>query len=157
MEQIEGQSLCGRILRDERDSRVVYSENLAEGAMTPLLMVRDEQHKYVHSDSDPEQLFDLGQDPLELDNLAEEPGSQQTKEKMKALVKAKWDPPALSQEVWLSQKRRLFLAGVSGTGNHSDWDYRPRDQAADQVLRADRTYNEWAYDDVIGLHRPDLD
>jgi choline-sulfatase len=48
----------------------VLAEYTAEGALAPILMVRDGDLKLVWSEADPPLLVDLAADPDELDNLA---------------------------------------------------------------------------------------
>ena len=67
--ELEGRSLLphlqGRGGHDE-----VLGEYLAEGAIAPIVMVRTGSHKFIHSPADPDQLYDLAEDPDERRNLA---------------------------------------------------------------------------------------
>ncbi len=46
---------------------------MGEGAIAPIVMIRRGDLKYVHSPVDPDQLYDLANDPHERVNLAEDP------------------------------------------------------------------------------------
>ena len=148
VEETGGASLCPALRGDELShDPVVYSEVLAEGAMSPILMVVKGRYKYIRSDVDPEQLYDLRDDELELKNLAEDAAYEPHLSELRSLVSRQWDIAELTERVRLSQRRRLFLAGLAGSGN--DWDYRAGDQMSEQCLRADKSYNEWAYNEAI--------
>ena len=51
----------------------MIGEYLAEGAIAPLVMIKRGRYKFVHSPVDPDQLYDLLDDPDELRNLAHDP------------------------------------------------------------------------------------
>ena len=69
VDPIDGRSLIS--LADGADEdRPVYGELLGEGAIAPLLMIRRGNYKYIFSEPDPEQLYDLSADPNERNNLA---------------------------------------------------------------------------------------
>ena len=154
IEQLEGNDLL-KLIEARLEDRVVYSENLAEGAMAPIVMVCNKRYKFIQSGCDPEQLFDLVADPLEIKNQAENPDYQDVVTTMRSIATKRWNIDQLHEQVEQSQNRRLFIRSVLGPGASFDWDFAAQDQASAQCLRADRTYNEWAYDDVVGLHKPE--
>lgn len=155
VEEIEGQSLWGLVTGDDADwHKPVYSENLAEGAQAPILMVKQGSMKYICSGIDPEQLFDLQHDPVELINLIGNADYQSAHESLSALAREKWDMTALTENIELSQKRRLYLRQVLRMGEKADWDYHAPDQQVAHCLRGDQVYNRWAYDDVYGFKTP---
>ena len=133
----------------------VYAENLAEGATTPLLMVKQDALKYVHSAVDPLQLFDLAADPHEQSNLAESPDYAKRLETLQRLVSQRWNVEELTRAIIASQKRRLFLREVLAQGRHQDWDYKPEDELEQHCLRADRIYSKWAYQGMVDYRFPE--
>lgn len=156
VETIEGDSLWGFATAEREDwDKPVYSENLAEGAKAPILMVKQGQMKYVCSGVDPEQLFDLERDPLELNNLIGDTEFDQVHRNLKGLLKAKWNMSELNERIELSQKRRLFLRQALSQGEAAGWDYVAPDQLVDQCLRGKKVYNDWAYDNVLRLRVPE--
>ena len=158
VEEIEGHSLWGLATEGNSDwTKPVYSENLAEGAQAPILMVKQGRMKYICSGVDPEQLFDLEKDPHELNNLIGNTAYHSTHETLSALARAKWDVTSLTEKIKLSQKRRLYLRQVLRLGETADWDYTAPDQVVEHCLRGDKIYNHWAYDDVFGFEIPKLD
>ncbi len=46
-----------------------WGEYLAEGAVAPMYMLRRGPWKFIHTPTDPDQLFNLADDPEELKNL----------------------------------------------------------------------------------------
>jgi len=158
VEPIEGNSLWDLVTAsDKNQDRPVYSENLAEGAMAPILMVKQGKMKYVCSGIDPEQLFDLEQDPNELNNLIGDADYQSEHQTLSDLLHSNWDMTDLSAKVELSQKRRLFIRQSLLQGQSTDWDYVAPDQLVEHCLRGRKAYNDWAYDSVLGLEFPEDD
>jgi len=154
VEPVDGRSLIDQMKGGSHDSFPVRVENLAEGAGAPAVMVRHGNIKYIHCEIDPPQLFDLAIDPHELTNCASDPAYADVLIQMQEMVHAGWDLKSLDGDIKLSQKRRLFLRKVLATGRRAPWDYAAPDQLEAQVLRSTSVYNNWAYDNVLGL-KPD--
>jgi choline-sulfatase len=158
VEDIEGRSLWGLANGNATKwDKAVYGESLAEGTLAPILMVKKDKLKYISSGIDPEQMFDLATDPEELVNLIGNPDYADEYKQLSALAKQKWDMEALSENIKLSQTRRLFLRQALRMGETPDWDYVAPDQTVEHCLRGTKIYNEWAYNDVIGLRFPEED
>ena len=158
VEPLDGKSLIGLMAdSDAAWPQNVYSEILAEGAAAPQIMIRNKQYKYIYSGSDPELLYDLEQDPNERHNCIAEPGLSDLVKEFRAQIVEKWDIPSLTQDVVLSQERRLFLRKVLHIRKFADWDFVATDQAAQQCLRSSQVYNEWAYSQMLDLNtEPEL-
>jgi len=133
----------------------VYAENLAEGATTPLLMVKQDHIKYVYSAVDPQQLFDLEQDPHEQTNQIDNPEYSTNREQLSKLVQDHWDVETLSHDIVASQRRRLFLREVLAKGKLHDWDFAATDELEQHCLRADKVYSKWAYEGILGYRFPE--
>jgi choline-sulfatase len=133
----------------------VYAENLAEGATTPLLMVKQEQLKYVYSAVDPDQLFDLACDPNEQINQIDNPEYHDAGAAVAALVNDHWDNETLTRDIIASQKRRMFLREALAKGKLHDWDYKPQDELEQHCLRADKVYSQWAYQNIVDYRFPE--
>ena len=147
---LDGNSLRPLLDGDTKDwDDTVYAENLAEGAMTPILMVRKGRYKYIVSGIDPAQLFDLVDDPLEVRNIYGDPAYQAIAKELDDLASQTWNREELTNNVADSQRQRLFLGKVLQSGKTANWDYQPTDQASNQCLRPDQSYNQWAYNNVL--------
>ena len=72
---IDGHSLLDALEGGSGPPEVV-GEYLAEGAIAPVVMLRRDGRKFVHCPVDPDQLYDLGTDPDERNNLALSPQAQ---------------------------------------------------------------------------------
>jgi len=129
----------------------VLVENLAEGACAPAVMIREKNLKYIHCELDPPLLFDLDKDPQELNNVASVVEYADARASLETAVHTHWDLEKLDRDIKLSQARRLMLREVLATGQRTSWDYVAPDQAEEQCLRSTAIYNNWAYDQVLGL------
>jgi choline-sulfatase len=113
----------------------VAGEYLAEGALAPIVMLREGAYKFIHSPADPDQLFNLRDDPDELRNLAREPASADVLERFREQTRQRWDLPALHRQVLASQARRRFIGAANALGVHHAWDYEPPRDASKRYIR----------------------
>ncbi len=132
---VDGQSLVPLLAGDDRPVGPVLSEYLAEGVTAPVLMLRRGRYKYIYSEPDPDQLFDLEADPLEAHNLAGQPEHAAVQRAMCDAVLRRWDPAGLRQRVLESQQRRRLVARALMRGTHTAWDYQPVFDASQAYMR----------------------
>ena len=135
--ELDGRSLLPH-LSGSPDRDEVVAEYLAEGAIAPIVMIRKGRHKFVHSPADPDQLFDLSSDPDERFNIAERPEHARLVSEFRADVAARWDLPALDEQVRLSQRRRRAVDAALRTGTEVSWDYSPAYNASRRYIRNDK-------------------
>jgi choline-sulfatase len=114
----------------------VVAEYLAEGVTSPALMIRRGPHKFVSCGADPDQLYDLVNDPHELVNLAERSANADLRSAFRDAVAARWDVGVLGQRVLESQRERHLVAEALATGERTSWDYQPQIDAATQYVRS---------------------
>jgi choline-sulfatase len=69
----------------------VAMEYAAEGTITPMVALREGAWKYIRCPADPEQLFDVANDPLETRNLASDPRAEPVLTHFRALADQRWD------------------------------------------------------------------
>jgi choline-sulfatase len=147
VEALAGRSLQAH-LRGDTGHDQVYAEYLAEGALAPIVMIRRERWKFIHSPADPDQLYDLERDPDELHNLA--PLAQYAAQRLELRAEAArhWDLPGLRQEIVRSQQRRQLIFRAQQQGQITHWDYQPLQNAGYRYIR-----NHMKLDDLEAMAR----
>jgi choline-sulfatase len=116
----------------ENSDHTAWGEYLAEGAIAPMYMLRRGPWKFIHSPVDPDQLFNLADDPEEANNLAERHPLAKT---MRSEVVAKFDIPRVQAQVLESQQARLMLFEAMKNGSLFPWDFQPLRKASEQYTR----------------------
>lgn len=133
---VDGRSLKPAIAGDADDAGdTVIAEYLAEGAVAPMLMLRDGRYKYMCSASDAAELFDLFEDPDEHRNVSGDPKLAQVESDLRALAERHWDEEAVHAEVIASQRRRHTIHEALQTGAVRSWDFQPHREASRQYNR----------------------
>ena len=107
---------------EERDIMIEY---LAEGTYRPQLTLVRGPFKYIVCPGDPDQLFDLDQDPEELQNRAEDPQYAQTIASLREALDARYELAALESGVLASQANRQLVADALQRGRTHSWDFEP--------------------------------
>jgi Choline sulfatase enzyme C terminal. len=113
----------------------VFGEYMAEGTISPLMMIRRGAYKFIYSEDDPCLLFDVHNDPSEQEELSHSPQHRQLFEDFLAEARAKWNIPAIHQQVLASQRRRRFVADALTIGKLKSWDHQPLVDASQQYMR----------------------
>ncbi|MEE1922321.1 choline-sulfatase [Pseudomonas sp. 148P] len=131
---LDGRSLLGH-LNGEGGHDEVIGEYMAEGTISPLMMIRRGAYKFIYSEDDPCLLYDVEADPQELDNLAERPRHAELVAVLLAECRQRWNIPLLREQVLASQRRRRFVAGALATGTLKSWDHQPMVDASQQYMR----------------------
>jgi choline-sulfatase len=144
---IDGRSLAPH-LAGRRGHDESISEYLAEGAVAPIVMIRRGALKFIHSPSDPDQLYDLRRDPGERDNLACKADHADQVAEFRAEVARRWDLAALDTEVRESQRRRRLVEAALTKGAVRAWDFQPFRDASKQYMR-----NSMDLDDLEAMAR----
>ncbi|ROV99396.1 hypothetical protein VSDG_03977 [Cytospora chrysosperma] len=116
----------------------VFAEYTGEGTVSPLMMIRRGPWKYIICPADGSQLFNLANDPYELNDLAkglkkrtnlsaEDQKVKEVFEAFEAEAAAKWDFDAITKDVILSQRQRKFVWKALKLGQFTSWDHNPID------------------------------
>jgi choline-sulfatase len=146
-EALAGQSLLPHLHNQPGHDQAI-AEYLAEGALAPLVMIRRGDYKFVHSPTDPDQLYDLAHDPDERVNLAQHHDYLPLREAFLAEVAARWDLPGLKERVVQSQRRRALVYRALQQGGRSSFDYQPLQDASRRYIR-----NHLKLDDLEAMAR----
>jgi choline-sulfatase len=134
---LDGRSLRPQLAGDIGSDEVI-GEYLAEGAVAPLVMIKRGRYKFVHSPVDPDQLYDLLDDPDEVRNLAPVPQQAGRVQEFRTEVARRWDMPALHAAVVASQQRRHLVYEALRSGRYTPWDFQPIRDASRLYVRNDQ-------------------
>ena len=148
-DSIDGNSLHS-LLTDQssEDSYAVTSQYSAECTAHPMVMIRRDEFKYIHCPADPPLLFNLKEDRLEINNLAQDPKHQALVRSFQAEIESKWNLEQVRQDVIESQQSRLFIQETMKQASNTSWDFQPRKNAAEQYVRSHREL-----DDITAMSR----
>ena len=139
---IDGHSLSPLLTGGENSwPDLVLGEYLAEGTTAPCFMVKRGAHKYIHCRTDAPQLFDLDDDPKELNNLAGQ-SSYAAIERSLAETMGRWDEKEITTSVMQSQRQRLFTFRSLMQGQVTPWDFQPHRDASKQYTRNHETMDD---------------
>lgn len=131
--KVDGRSLYPLLVGGEENAdATAWGEYLAEGAIAPLYMLRRGPWKFIHTPSDPDQLFNLIDDPDEMNNLA---GKHPLAMLFRKEVEAKFDIARIHGEVLSSQQSRHLMFEALKRGHHFPWDFQPLRDASEQYTR----------------------
>lgn len=130
----DGTSLVPLLHGNKRDAPVLM-EYAAEGSQAPMVAVRGGRYKFTFCAIDPPQLFDLEADPLERENLAEDPAHADLVARFTAFVRERWDLEKFDKDVRESQARRWVVYPALRNGAYYPWDFQPLRQASERFMR----------------------
>jgi choline-sulfatase len=137
IDPIHGKSLVNMMHGDNRGREDdVMMEFLGEGVYAPACILRQNGMKYVHCRHDPPMLFDLSNDPNEMNNLAGNAEYSETELSMHKQVLERWDYYRLEETIAQSQRRRLFVQESILKGRITSWDYQPVSDATREYVRS---------------------
>ena len=134
--------LAGRTADSGERPHEVVGEYLAEGAIAPIVMIRRGRYKFVHSPVDPDQLYDISADPLELINLAGGVDQAATVAAFREEIGQRWSLSAVHEQVLASQRRRHLVDAALRIGRYVPWDFQPLRDASRLYVRNDQELND---------------
>ena len=131
---LDGHSLVPH-LQGQGGHDEVFGEYMAEGTIGPLMMIRRGAYKFIYSEDDPCLLFDVHNDPREQEELSQSPAHRALFDAFLVEARAKWDMPAIHQQVLASQRRRRLVYEALTLGKLKSWDHQPLVDASQQYMR----------------------
>ncbi len=132
----DGASIDGLARGEPMAARTIAAEFLAEGVFEPTFMLRDQRYKCLYSQSDPPLLYDMQEDPRELNNLAGDDAHAEPLRRFTELGLAMWDAKALKARIIDDQNRRRLINDAHSHGRRPVWDFQPFTDASQQWVRA---------------------
>jgi choline-sulfatase len=132
---LDGKSLVPHLRSEPHAHDEAIGEYLAEGAVAPIVMLRRGDFKFIHTPSDPDQLFNLTADPLERTNLATRPEHAERVAAFRNEIAQRWDLEKLRENVVQSQRRRHFHFNATTQGVIESWDWQPSVDASQRYMR----------------------
>ncbi len=130
----DGQSLLP-LTRGEQRTEPVLMEYTAEASYAPVVSIRQGRWKFNRCALDPDQLFDLENDPHELCNLAQNSDYADISAGLSRQTERRWDLRQLDAEVRANQQRRLAVYEALRRGSYTPWDFQPVQNAAGRFMR----------------------
>ena len=112
------------------------SEYAATGHQAPSRMIRKGDYKYWVSGGLAPMLFNLADDPDELENLAGRSEVEEVERDLHARMMSGWDPEFVEKSCRLSQQRRLLLRDLTEkTEKYSNWSAQVSRDDANRYVR----------------------
>jgi choline-sulfatase len=137
---LHGHSLLDLLQGAAEPQRCVVSEYSSEGVMAPSRMVRMGPWKYIFTHGLAPLLFNLENDPDELNNLAGQTTHTQTEQSLHARLVQDWDPPTVHAQILASQQERLFLAEIASQSEAKpNWAFQPFVDESQRFIRGSGT------------------
>ncbi len=133
---IDGRSLLPLARGELEDGGEAIGEYCAEMTPYPVFMIRRGRFKYIHSQNDPDLLFDLQEDPAELRNVAGDPAYRQVAQTFRQETAERWDSEKVRRDVLAKQKQRHAIYSALQRGKTSSWDYQPDRDASQEYVRS---------------------
>jgi len=131
---LDGRSLLPH-LQGQAGHDEVFGEYMAEGTVSPLMMIRRGAYKFIYSETDPCLLYDLSNDPAERENLADSADHAEVFSAFVEEAQAKWDMSQIHRQVLASQRRRRLVGEALAMGTLKSWDHQPLVDASQQYMR----------------------
>lgn len=121
VDDLPGKSLLAKATEE---STSVISEYSDMGVCAPCRMLRKGRYKYWITHGHASQLYDLTQDPQELNNLAGIEKYHSIEETLFNEIYQDWDPKRIHKEILTSQKRRRLIQASRKLAKDSDnWSF----------------------------------
>jgi len=108
---------------------------MGEGTISPLFMIRTGKWKFITCLTDPPQLFNLDEDPLEKNNLAKNEEFKKMIENYEREIAERCDVKRIKEEVLRSQRSRRMCWGALLVGKRAVWDFQTFFDTREEYMR----------------------
>ena len=154
-DKLDGRSLMHLIAGDGTgDADLTIGEYMGECAAAPVIMMRHGNLKYIHTPTDPDQLYDVDADPDERTNLATNSRFSAKLRGFQNKIAENYDMDAIVNDVILSQRRRRAVHAGMLKGRRTDWDYAPPVDAGNAFMRSHMEVSEADHKFMYPLRHP---
>lgn len=130
-------------LQGQEGHDTVIAEYTGEGTIAPLMMIRRGPWKYITCPTDGQQLFNLDNDPYEINDLAkglakkrklsaEDQKVKEVFDAFEAEARERWDFDEITKRVLLSQRQRKLAWDALKIGKFTSWDFNPEEDGREQ-------------------------
>ncbi|BFZ58883.1 hypothetical protein PYCC9005_005949 [Savitreella phatthalungensis] len=132
---MDGRSLLPHLRGVPGGPDLVRGEYMGEGTISPLFMVRQGDYKLIYCPTDPVELYNVREDPLERTNLASDPHHTGLTATLLADVTSRVDITRVTQQVLKSQRSRRLCHDALSRGKVTGWDFQPFFDTREQYIR----------------------
>jgi len=105
-----GRSLW-QIIKNPEQDRMIFSEYHAVGSLNAIFMLRNKKYKYIYYVDMPDQLFDLEEDPQEINDLSNSPRYRKELDYFKQQIFKILDPIEIDEKAKRDQMLKLEAFG----------------------------------------------
>ena len=108
-----------------------------------MFMVRKGKFKYISCSGQPALLYNLYEDPHELNNLSGNSEFKEIEGTLFAKVNKRWNTEKMKAHIIKNQRQREFVHKALSKGNHTGWDYVPAPDTFTSYRPKDQNYYGW--------------
>ena len=131
---MDGRSLVGLLKNNNAPwNDQVIAEYTGEGVCAPCRMLKKNDYKYIYIHGYPSLLYNLVNDPMELNNLADHAKYADIKKNMHDQLLDDWDPDDIARRVLATQKERFLIQNA--TSGLPTWGYFAETRSEQRYVR----------------------